>query len=273
MTILDTIIADPATTPCVRRFLSSASTRTKHHNDNATLFATYRGERVRVVATLPTGRVGITSDIAAPYSAERFVRLSDLDQPMPTLYPAIHPRRRPRSVTEVLPWVAELANCYVDDILSVARTEKLQAARAVAAGMMRAVNRKLSITDIAGLLHRNHSTVTRTLAELGLVGGVTDFDRPFLQAIWRTGTLSVGHGPGEIPDAVLCRLAELVSCRNGRVEVAAVQQLRDLAFAESVAVDAADDADEDLTMAMDMLAIETEREAYAETKEQLQCAA
>lgn len=254
MTILSDIIDDPTTNQHVRAFL--AHTIAPAHNDNAMLFATVGGKRVRCVTATKAGRVGITENIANAHSPEGYVRLSDISQPLPTLYPTKPPTRRMRNAADVAPWVAHIASVTIDDIQSISRAQILVTARTVIVGMMSAINRRLTTGDIAAAIGRHPSTVGHIQNDLGFLGGlVSEDDTNYLRAVWRMGPLPLGCDPGEVPEAVCRRLAGRVFYDGYVVEAAPIRTLLNLVRA--------DVQDEDEEIAEDLLAIEGE----------LQCAA
>jgi hypothetical protein len=76
----DEYIDDPSQPDCLRAFLDYA--RSPAHGDTRgykpTLFADYRGTRVRVVMASRFGNVGVTTDLDAVYGYQRRVGVDEL---------------------------------------------------------------------------------------------------------------------------------------------------------------------------------------------------
>jgi len=227
----------------VQRFLDHHAMRSsvgpwcRADNDNVPLlFGTIGGTRVRVLTATPAGRVGISEDLFGK-SVRRYVRMSDLRDLLPTLYPTraedtaapepqpIPPAPTTRDASDILFWVSRAAGVTVDDLRGLGMRASVCAARMVAYGMLHGEGKR-SLKQIGAIMHKHHTTVLSGLRSVGLCGKtVSQFDLNFLRAIWVKGALPEGHGPGEVPGEVSARLGDLVVIAGGMVEAAARYKL------------------------------------------------
>ena len=229
----------------VQRFLDHHAVRRsvgpwcRADNDNAPLlFGTINGTRVRVLTATHAGRVGISEDVCSK-SVRRYVRLRDLYDLLPTLYPAraeavvvedLPPPPLPatpatRDSGDILAWVARASGFSVDDLRGQSMCHRVVAARMVAYGMLHGEGKR-SLPQIGAIMNRHHTTVLSGLCAIGLCGKtVSQFDRNFLRAIWAKGARPEGHGPGEVPGEVSARLGDLVVIAGGMVDAAARYKL------------------------------------------------
>lgn len=226
--------------PCVQQFMSFHEARNtpgpwdKAANDNAPwLFGTYRGRRVRVATATRTGRVGITNDVLQrTFTPEKMVRLSDLRDLAPAIYP---PRVEPspaaappavvqvanapasRFASDIMDWAARLAGVTIADLMETSMKQQIVRARMVAYGMLYGQRRR-SLPQIGALMRKDHTTVLHALRKVGLMHhDVSAEDRSWLGRIWE----NCGHAADEVPCGALGRLEPFIVIDGGKVEPAA----------------------------------------------------
>lgn len=235
MTIIQDYIRDPGRPEFVRRFLAHAASPWKGA-DAPTLFGTLNGVRVQVVAVMPTGRVGVTEQIGT-LSPQRYVALRQLSDLGETLYPSRVKRaaRRPVRLDEIFDWFEGAYGVPYADVAATPTRRDCVNARAACVGMHFAVNRYLTIADVAralvaatGIPHGENF-----VRDIGIRTGlrrkdVDKVDLGYLIAIWRRGPLPVGYEAGQVPREVLRRLQPFVAVCDGLVDALPIAKMRAL---------------------------------------------
>lgn len=224
------------------------------------LFATYTARdgtrsRVRCVTASKLGRIGITESLTDDAPVREFVPAGSLSQFMPTPYPQRRPpvkqvvgviaaRIHAEAKTEAAKIVAVISRCPVGidgvvaqvttacglavaDIGGSGRAQLLTAARRMLFGKLAARHPELSSRDLHRLIGSHHTTALLCQRETGFHPSVTtEFDMPFLRALWLRGVAKIGNAPGDVPREVADRLGRFVTVIGRHVEPATWAALR-----------------------------------------------
>ncbi|UOK71669.1 hypothetical protein [Ancylobacter polymorphus] len=231
----------------------------------ATPYATYTApggirHRVRIVSTTKAGRLGITENLGDASSPQRYVSTRELSQFLPTPYPVRAGETAPASITplaairranrdgrveaahRIAAMVAalnedssDIAGCVCSalgitrlDLIGDSRIGLLIQARRVIVASTFVRERGVTLHKLGEAAGCHYSTAKYHLQAAGISRRtVSEFDVPFMRALWRRGFARLGGEPGQMPPEVAARVSAFIHVIGpGAVEPKAINDLR-----------------------------------------------